>query len=157
MPLGQAPLLGGVGRDPLDFTNELLVTLLGLRKGGFRAALRITSLFGLKHNALLYTLKPRGCLVDLRTQSRFALSVLGAQRFDLARMRGVGRPLGRIRISACGVSLGRDSLTLADGRLVLGASTCHLGARGSKPYVTIDELLAQHLQLGLQCGVGGRQ
>jgi hypothetical protein len=44
------------------------------------AALRVPGFLGLRHNALLHALKPRGGPLDLRSQGGFLLNVFGAQR-----------------------------------------------------------------------------
>jgi hypothetical protein len=86
MPLGKAPLFGGVRRYPLNVPDKLLIALPDLGERGLRPPLRVTCLFGLQHDAFLDTFEPRRRTVDLCQQGRFMFGVGESQRFDFTKM-----------------------------------------------------------------------
>ncbi|SIO27785.1 hypothetical protein SAMN05444165_1870 [Paraburkholderia phenazinium] len=86
MPLGKAPLFGGVRRYPLNVADKLLIALPDLGERSLRPALRVTCAFGLQHDAFLDTFEPSRRTVDLCTQGRFMFGVGGSQRFNFTTM-----------------------------------------------------------------------
>jgi hypothetical protein len=107
MPLGKAPLFGGVRRYPPDVADKLLIALPDLRERGLRPPLRVTCLFGLQHDEFLDTFEPRRRTVDLCTQGRVMFGVGGSQLFDFTK-RGRSHVAQRlVRLRADGIPFGR--------------------------------------------------
>lgn len=152
---GEPSVLGGVGGQSMDITDELFVTLLGFGECALGTPLRVACFLGLHHHPLLHAFEPRGRLIDFRPQGGFMFRPGGPQRLKFARMRGLRIAQGLFQLRAYGIPFGGGGFALPCGCVTLGLSPGDRGERRSKTHLMVVKLCAQSMGLGLKSRVGG--